>query len=170
MAILLPTDFSSGRYKIATNQYTETNLTDKITYVEDTYLPKLFGKELNDLFIADLSGSPSVPTTARFLTVFNPLDFQTNGCLFQSQGIKVMLQGFVYYHFESEAVARTTTVSPSIPKGENSDNVSAHGVDVIGKYNEAIVTLQTLQYYMQVEEDATYPEYEGVIVNFNHPY
>ena len=98
MAILQVSDFASGRYKIPVKTNQDAGLTEKIDFVENTYLPRLFGVELYDLFIADLSvGTPQVPSDPRFLQVFDPFKDQTDDCLTQSEGMKVMLQGFVYY-------------------------------------------------------------------------
>jgi hypothetical protein len=168
MAILQVSDFASGRYKIPVKTNQDAGLTEKIDFVENTYLPRLFGVELYDLFIADLAGVPGVPVSARFLQVFNPFNDQTNDCLTQSEGMKVMLEGLVYYLYIRDRVTRVTTDGVKVTTGENSDNVTAIGHDITSRYNEAIQNYQTIQNYMLNVDPDTYPEFEGVLERFNH--
>ena len=168
MAILQISDFQSGRYKIPVKTLQDEGLQEKIDFVENTYLPRLFGVELYDLFIADLAGTPSIPMSARFLQVFDPFNDQTDDCLTQSEGMKVMLEGFVYYLYVRDRVTRVTTEGVKLTTGENSDNITAIGHDITSRYNEAILNYQTIQNYMLDVDPDTYPEFEGVHERFNH--
>ena len=169
MAILQVTDFQSGRYKIPVKTVQDSGFTSIIDKVENTYLPRLFGVELYDLFIADLSvGTPQVPSDPRFLKVFNAFNDQTDDCLTQSEGMKVMLEGLVYYLYIRDRVTRVTVDGVKVTTGENSDNVTAIGHDITSRYNEAILNYQTIQNYMLNVDPDTYPEFEGVHERFNH--
>lgn len=166
MAILTTSDFSSGRYKIPVNPNQTTDLTSYIDTVEERYLTRMFGKALYDLFIADLVGG--VPVTPRFTFIFDAFSDQTDGVLTESEGIKEMLKGFVYYLYVRDRVTRVTTDGVKVTIGENSENMSAIGHDITSRYNEAILTYKVIQNYMFIVDDATYPEYEGVTQRFNH--
>ena len=169
MAILQETDFDNGRFELPTNTFQETSLTDYIDRVEAYYLPRLFGVELYDLFIADLSvGTPQTPSDPRFTQVFNAFNDQTDDCLTQSEGMIVMLKGFVYYLYVRDRVTRVTTDGIKVTTGENADNVTGIGHDLNSRYNEAIETYKVIQNYMLNVDDATYPEFEGVNERFNH--
>jgi hypothetical protein len=171
MAILQVSDFASGRYKIPVKTNQDANLTATINTVESAYLPRLFGVELYGLFIADLSvGTPQIPSDPRFTKIFDPFIDQTDDCFTQSEGIKIMLQGFVYYLYVRDIVSRVTTDGTKVTTGENSDNVSAINHDVTSRYNDAIRSYQAIQNYMCVVDEDTYPEYEGVYEPFNHIY
>ena len=169
MAILQESDFDSGRFELPTNTFQEDSFDDFIERVESEYLPQLFGVELYDLFIADLSaGTPQVPSDPRFLKVFNAFNDQTDDCLTQSKGMIVMLKGLVYYLCLRDRVSRITTDGIKVTKGENSDNVSGIGHSLTSRYNESIETYQVIQNYMLNVDEVTYPEFEGVHKRFNH--
>ena len=168
MAILQVSDFESGRYKIPVKTNQDSGLTEKIDFIENTYLPRMFGVELYDLFIADLAGTPSVPVSARFLQVFNAFNDQTDDILTQSEGIKVMLEGLVYYLYIRDRVTRVTVDGLKVTTGENSNNVTAIGHDITSRYNEAILNYQTIQNYMFNVDPDTYPEFDGVHERSNH--
>ena len=158
MSIVKTSDFESGRFEIPLNPVQEVELQAQIDYVESVYLRNLFGLELYDLFIADLVSD--VPQSARFLTVFNPLQFQD--CLiYISEGIKQMLMGIIYFYYVREANRTVTTVGVKSTLSANSDNVPALHSGITNKYNEGIETYAVIQYYM-IENSATYPEYEGI--------
>ena len=171
MAILQETDFDNGRFEIPTNTYQDDTLNDYIDRVENYYLPRLFGVELYDLFIADLTPStPQEPQSARFLQIFNPFNDQTDDDFTQSKGIKVMLQGLVYYTYVRDNVSVVTTGGTKQTSSENATNVAASSVMVDSKYNEAIETYKVIQNYMLNVDPDTYPEFEGINERFNHSF
>jgi len=164
--ILNVSDFEFGRTKIALNPLQEIDLGKYIDSVESEYLPKLFGKELYDLFVADWDSVTGVPTSARFTVVYDSFIEQNESVLIQSEGIKEMLKDIVYYLFVRDLPTRVTTVGIEIVLGENSDYVSAIKHDVTSRYNKGVDTFQTIQYYMKTYDKVTYPEYKGVKLNF----
>ena len=174
MAILTINDFSNGRYKIPVNPTQEIDLTDKITYVEGYYLPRLLGVELYNLFIADLAAPVAgEPTDPRFVKIFNPFYYQESGdceILVQSKGIKEMLKGMVYYLYTRDEVSRITTVGIKKTDSENSQNVSAIKHDITSRWNQSIETYKAIQYYICNADDFEYDEFQGVNEPFNHPF
>lgn len=168
MAILQETDFDSGRFELPTNTFQEDSLDDFIVRVEDEYLPQLFGVELYDLFIADLSvGTPQTPSDPRFVKVFDPFNDQTDDIFTQSKGIIVMLKGLVYYLYTRDRISRITTDGIKVTTGENADNVSGMGHNITSRYNESIRTYKAIQNFMFVVDEDTYPEFEGINKRFN---
>ena len=172
--ILTIDDFENGRYKIPVNPTQEIDLMDKIEYVENTYLPKLFGVELYDLFIADLdlpvAGDPTAP---RFVKVFNSFNYQQNGgCkkIVRSEGIKEMLKAFVYYLYTRDEVSRITTVGIKKTDSENSQNISAIKHDITSRINQGVMTYHAIQYYICNNDEFDYPEFDGINQKFNHPF
>jgi|TARA_R110000796_G_scaffold111023_2_gene222555 hypothetical protein len=165
--ILNISDFEAGRTRIALNPIQEVGLGEYINTVENEYLPKLFGKELYDLFVADWNSVPiGVPTAARFVVVYEKFVFQNESVMLQSEGMKEMLKDFVYYLFLRDVVTRSSTVGLERVIGENSESVSAIQHDVTSRYNEGVDNFHTIQYYMKTYDSATYPEYKGVKLNF----
>lgn len=169
MAILQVSDFQSGRFRIPVKSVQDASLLEKIDTVESIYLPRLFGVDLFKLFIADLSvGTPQTPSSPRFVKVFDPFIDQNDEFLTQSEGIKVMLQGLVYYLYVRDRVTRVTTDGVKVTTGENSDNISAIGHDINSRFNEAILTFKVIQHFMFSVDEDTYTEFEGVEERFNH--
>ena len=166
MSIVQVTDFANGKYVIPTNPMQDTDLQ---TYIDDTqriYLLQLLGVELYDLFIADLVNN--VPQSSRFLKIFNPFNNQTNSVLIISDGMKEMVKGFVYYVYLRDLVNRATTTGLTKSLPLNADNVSGVWYDLNRRYNESVETYKVIQNYIEVLYPNTFPEYDGVILNYNH--
>ncbi len=172
MAILTISDFENGRYIIPTQGQTAVDLGIYIDRIEFEYLPLLFGKDLYDLFIADLAApTAGEPTEARFVEVYNPFTKQPSDCvLAQSTGIVDMLKGLVYYHFIKDDTSRVTSVGIKLTTGDNSNNVTAIHHDILCRFNDSICTYQAIQWWMRDEDQANYPEFEGIPKSFNHPF
>jgi len=164
--ILHLADFETGRTKIALNPEQEIDLLEYIDRAESEYLPLLFGKELYDLFVVDWDVLLGVPTSPRFIVVYEPFTFQDNSVMIQSNGIKEMLKDFVYYLYVRDVVSRQSTVGLEVVIGENTENVSAIKHDVTSMYNDGVDTFDTIQYYMRKYDCEEYPEYKGIIINF----
>ena len=171
MAILTTDDFKNGRYIIPVVGQQKTDLELYIDRIEFEYLPKLFGKDLYDLFLADLLlPTAGEPTDPRFEKVFYPFIAQPDATLYESWGIKEMLKGFIYYHFIADDTSRVTTIGIKISIGENSNNVSAIHHDILCRFNDSVATMCSIQWWMSIEDKENYPEYKGIFEPFNHPY
>lgn len=171
--ILTIADFENGRYKIPVNQSQETDLNEKIKFVEDNYLVYLLGVELYDLFIADLAlPVAGEPTDPRFIKIFNSFNYQADDCdlIVLSEGVKEMLKGFVYYLYTRGITSRITTVGIKQTDSENSSNKTAIVHDITSRYNDSIKTYQAIQYYICNNTEFDYPEFKGAHKKFNHPF
>lgn len=168
MAIITTDDFNSGSVRIPRNPNQSIDLSEMIDYVEEYYLPRLFGVELYELFIADLVGG--VPVTPRFVFVFDPFNDQTNDYFVQSEGIQEMLKDFVYYHYGREQQTRLTTVGAKQVNSENSENRSSIQHDLLQRYNNGMNSYKVIQEYMANINPDDYPEFNGVYLRFNHPF
>ena len=163
--VLTIEDFKTEEYRISVNPPQEVQLNALIDKVENEYLGKMFGKDLRDLFFADLD-SNKIPQTARFTILFEPLMEQNDSIMLTSIGIKEMLMSFVYFYWTRTKIAKLTTVDVSTSVSENSNVSSANKLQIIEKYNTGIDTLITNQYYMSRFNEIDYPEYKGVCVDF----
>ena len=77
-----------------------------------------------------------------------------------------MLKGIVYYLFIRDQIIRSTTLGLDSFIGENVETKTAIQHDTTGRYNEAIDTFKTIQYYMSKFDSTDYPEYKGIDVSF----
>ena len=161
-------DFKNDPWKIPLNPDQDGDLQAVIDEVENEYIPKMFGKSLADLFIIDWDTLPVGPIDARFVFIYEPFTYQDNSCFLQSDGMKDMIRGIVYYLYIRDKLTRVTTVGVKRTKSSNSDNVSGTHIDINRRYNSAINSFQTMQYYMACVDSTLYPEFEGIQVDKNH--
>lgn len=159
MAILQTSDFT-GQFQLAQN-----HLTDISTYFERyerEYLVKLLGAELYADFYANLTGTPSVPASTPYTTIFNVLTFD-DGRPYVSNGIKFMLKCYVFYHYVRDNNlyhSITGLVSSGIENA--TPQIEAKGAQyIITRYDEGVATHQVIQRYIELHL-ADFPNYNGV--------
>ena len=154
-------DFKDGEFRIPKTSGQEDTLQNYLNKYERHYLVRLFGVELYDLFILNLVAG--VPSSQRFEDVFNEFVDQDD-CLFcDSQGMKLMLEGFIYFHYVRHTFTRNTTNGVKQTKSENSESLETVSADLTTRYNNAVETYRCIQRRMCNNSDI-YPEYNGVIV------
>jgi hypothetical protein len=156
-----------GQYKIVViNQDEKDNLQSFIDKVENEILLKLFGKELKDLFIADLD-SNGVPQTAKYLKLYNEILLQRH-CIksfeVHSSGMKPMLLFFVYHKWYNKA-----QVSESINGLKQLDNSNSQpfpsATYMVNRYNESVGNYKVIQDYIS-QNMSEYEDFKGVDMNY----
>lgn len=164
MSILIqPTDFK-GYNELATNNVSVITLQAYIDKWEKYYLYLLFGKVLADLFIASIANWQ--PVGARYLTVFNAFHEQQGRKQYISEGIKSMLISFIEYHYVSETQANHGQAGVNANVAEVTEESSQSDAYRFGerKFNNALETYDSIQWYMRSFAVSTYPEYLGSCV------
>ena len=156
-----------GEYQISTDKYSEKTLNVYISKYEKKYLDRLLGCELASLFIADLDPQ-GVPQTQRFIDIFNSFCKQDEcGDLYESDGIKEMLLGFIYFEYVKNNNSGVATSGNTRKVGENSKEAGSMMHDLYARYNLSAVTASSIQWFICDNMDI-YPEFEGVRICFNH--
>lgn len=150
-------DFAS---LIATDVYTEADLTLAIDEYENPLLYELLGIELYNLFVADLVNG--VPQTAKYLTIYNAFVKEIDDKMVTSQGMKEMLVQWVFFYF-----VRTQPQSNSIGGNvENQDTINKPSemsyTTLVLKYNKCITNFKSIQTYIKSVKDTDYPTYKGI--------
>lgn len=165
-------DFT-GKYQLSTGMYDQAKLQDYINRYEPRYLKELFGVSLYNDFIADLNNN--VPQSPNFLIVFNQLSedlgynfYYFNGIYegvnqIDSEGIKEMLKGFIYFEYSKDLVNQMTPYGNVKPKSENSDVANTLFSMIYTRYNEAIRSYNSIRNYIKFN---TTPPI-GQVVSFN---
>jgi len=158
---------------VGTTQLQEDdNTEDKFNVIRDerenTYIFKLLGAELGNLFIADLDAN-GVPQTARFTDIFEAFaedvssgfcfEWMTINGLVESKGIKQYLIDTVWFYFARNNPVLITTGGNKISESENSSN-SADGATLGRIYNKAVDTGLAIQWFIE-DKPTIYPEYNG---------
>lgn len=177
MGILTINDFPKGKYELHTGMYTQARIEDYIERYEKRYLIELFGKELHDEFIADLTLGGGTPTEARFIKLWEELSIDCPGGLvfgyhlrkgvIHSEGIKEMLKGFIYYEYIQDTVNQMSSIGNTVPVGENSEKATTLYTTMYGRYNEAVKSWRTIQYCI-CKNIIDYPNFSGNIKEFNY--
>jgi len=177
-------EYFTGFFRIAQDVNTLSSLNEYITKYEKKYLIDLFGYDLYLLFIADIDSGTGLPTSSRFLTVYNYLHYSdSNGDITfipstfnmssyainyrkkqvatESEGISTMLKGFVFFHFVSEMDLSVTPVGVVVNKNENSDRADAKTLEFIeARFNNSVDSFKVIQNYMK-GNSSVYPEFDG---------
>lgn len=157
MAIVLNSDFI-GKYELTLSDFTEPLIDAYIEKYEKHYLMKMLGKELYDLFIADLSSG--LPQSPIYTAIFEELVITSfcNGELV-SNGIKEMLIGFIYYHYTLDSDQLQTSVGTVKTVSENSENRRLTALSS-SRFNDNVDSYRAIQYYIQ-ENSSDYPTFNG---------
>jgi len=184
MPLLTTDDFRTGFHALPLDKYNQ--LQSYIDKFEPLILCQLFGSELYDLYVADLVDG--VPQSPRFLEVFNPFcktvqikyccwkgiweyDYESRWCeeLLQSEGIKEMLKGFIYFNYLPQLGNQQTPVGLTRKKVAASDMLSDKqvGRDAEQKLNQAIISYQAIQKFMCYNHDV-YPEFDGQAKGYSY--
>jgi len=169
MAILTISDFPKGKYELHTGMYDQARIEDYIERYETRYLVQLFGKALYDEFITDLNAGGGTPTEARFLKLWEPLFIDCPGRhgVIQSEGIKEMLKGFIYYEYVQDLINQMSSIGNVVPVGENSEKATTLYNTMFARYNEAVKSWRTIQYEICFENPSEYHNFSGNQKYFN---
>ena len=165
MSILKVTDFASGYTKIATDQYTDSDLElfliDKKLYAT---IKRIMGDELGQAFIDDLTGDPAIPVTAKWVTIWNDFEATVDDIPFYCIGLKDIIVYLTYCDF----VSQQSIVN--ISSGNNSINQEAASKEGLMKKsvvvnNRAVEGIRYLQLYLD-DNPTDYPNFDGY--NFDY--
>lgn len=155
MAIIDKTTDFVGEYNVPQNS--KDHLDTYIAKFEEMYLTQLLGAELYALFIADLSGSPQVPGTPRFVSIFDPFSVDEGGCVIVSKGIRQMLTKFVYFHFARDLEFKVTASGGSMASRELGTGRNYIGYNLVEAFNSAVNDACAIQWFIG-DNSSDYPE------------
>lgn len=162
--IIVPSDFV-GKYTLVKGKYVDKMIADYIAKYEERYLMELLGIELFDLFKADvLANAPDkFPADPIYKVLYDPIREQKQDCnsLMLSDGIKDMLLGFLYFEIGRDQDVKQTMSGAQKTKSENAEPPAYGEWDIWGRYNEAVKSYTTIQWYAG-DDSVTYPGYRGV--------
>jgi len=160
MGILITSADFTGENVVATDVYTEERLNSFIATYEAKLLYELLGIELCDLFVADLVNK--VPQTAKYLTIYNAFVKEVNDKMYTSDGMKVMLVKWVYFHFV-RTQPQTNTIQGNTESDGTINKPSAMSyTTLVLDYNKMIETFKAIQAYIESVKDADYPTFKGI--------
>lgn len=173
--LIFDTDFEKGKYKISQNAFTDID--SYIDKYEERYLQELMGIELFKLFKADVDTGTHKPVTAKYLSIYNPIaeddqvfnaDFyyfysycSPCGHIRKSDGLVEMLQGFIYFEYLRDQKVKQTPSGAVVGQSENSRTTSFEESNPYSRYNEAVGSYHTIQWFIFKNKQIDYPLFNG---------
>ena len=159
--IINETDFEEeGFYRIPSDQYSESGLTEAIALHEEAYLSCLLGVELYQLFKDDLSGQ--VPQDPIYEDIFNPFITEIDDQVIQSEGMKNMVKGFIYWEVMKDRSYVTKESGNHTMDNENAQNLSSYNNAMVSekRFNRGRRSAMAIQQFI-CEYPEVYPTYNG---------
>lgn len=153
------TDFV-GKWKLTLSN--NDDIDSYIEQYEEPYLIDLLGKELFDLFKADLSSGE--PQDDIYKAIFNPFSEKINGFVVTSDGMKKMLLGLIYVQYVRDNATKQTmngAVNQQTEVSTRSDNTFLYLYQ-----NAGIKTYRNIQNYIY-NNITTYPTFYGVVKRYS---
>ncbi len=173
MALITPAEFNN-KYELSTGMYSTNKIQSYIDKYQERYLVNLFGASLYSEFESDLDAN--VPRSPNFLKVFNPFNEDVSGLdlsgyfysyrlnqILESDGIKEMLLGFVYWEYARDLLNQQTPYGGVKQMAENSIVVDTPHSLMWERYNLAIKTYRAIQEWIHTHDG----EPVGQIVSYN---
>jgi hypothetical protein len=164
MGILISASDFTGENKIATDVFTDAELDAFITIYEAKLLYELMGIELYDLFIADLVAG--VPQTAKYVTIYEAFVKEIDDEMFMSDGMKVMLVKWVFFHYVRTQSQTNTIQGNTQAEGTINMPSAMSYTSLCIDYNKMISTFKAIQSYIESVKDADYPTFKGILKHY----
>jgi hypothetical protein len=174
MIILQTSDFD-GFQSISQSISTTPLLQIYIDRYEKIYIKKILGVTLGQLFIEDIQGidldSSAIET--RFQTILDPFIKQQDNdgdVIYENKGMKDILASLIFHEFVSGTQVKHGQAGVLNNQAEVSTIGSPEDATRFGevKWNEALESIEAIQWWCGTEDEANYPEYNGI--TFGHQY
>lgn len=172
MILLTVSDFVTWfSIPVSVAQETEADLQVCIDRFEKSYIVKLLGATLGELFIADLLNASQEDRFVSIEDQFYLDDTNLCGRQYHSTGMVDMLKGFIFYEFVSINAAKLSQNGVTVSIDEAGTILGMENVYRFAekKFNDALITYDAIQWYIKhyapQETSYTYPEYNGAFLS-----
>lgn len=156
MGILISKNDFVGKYKL--DKSINDNIDAYILEYEETILRNLLGNELFSLFLEDVDAETKKPESQIYLDIYNPLYFEENYTVYESNGMVKMLLGFIYFEYVRDIQVTVSTAGSKQLQSETAIAVEArHSVQ---RYNKSIDYYTAIQEYCYKNREV-YPTFRG---------
>lgn len=163
MGLLIKSSDFTGKYAIAQTSY--SSIDSYIAMYEVKYLTELLGSELFELFKTDFkSVSPNAPQLDIYKNIYNVISKDDPGLcneLRYSEGMKIMLLGFVYWEYMKEDKFKPTPSGVVVGQSEVNREAGFTENNIYEKYNNAVKSYCTIQWYIRNNSES-YPTFNGI--------
>lgn len=147
MAFLTTADFT-GKYELHIG-YDEAKLEEYIDLYEPKYLRQLFGVAMYNEFMSDIDPTTNEPQSPNFKELFEP--FAEDVTLYhqiESDGIKTMLKGFIFFEFARDLMTQQTSYGAVRQATENGQIANTIQSLLYVKYNEAVRSFKAIREFI----------------------
>lgn len=161
---LTPSDFT-GKYELHLG-HDEPKLISYIEQYEPKYLQLLFGASMYQEFMSDIDPITNEPQSPNFLELWNPIAVDNNLLhIIQSDGIKTMLKGFIYFEFARDLMTTMTPYGAVKQATENGTINNTIQTLLYVRYNEAIRNFKAIREFIYYNQNP--PTGQVVTVELN---
>jgi hypothetical protein len=156
-------DFKIGKYELSSGIYSAPRIQSYIDKYERRYLTHLLGVDLYNEFAADVLLGLGLPTEPRFVVIYELLTLDLPWCILDSDGMKEMLTGFIYYEYTKDEIVQMTPNGNVRPVGQNSEVAGSLYTQIYNRYNEGVRSYKAIQMYIwKNPEDYDYDSFNGI--------
>lgn len=166
--ILLTTDDFNLFQSIAQSSNNAALLQEYIDRYEESYIKRILGVTLGQLFIDDVKGldSDSSAIEARFQILIDGF-IKQDSCdrVLETKGMKDILASLVFYEYVSSTQIKHAQAGVITNQAEVSNIGSPEDATRFGeiKWNTALSSIEAVQWWCGTEDEANYPEYNGTL-------
>lgn len=172
MIILELADFKNYHFLAHSNE-NDVVIQSYIDRHEESFIKKILGVELGQLFIDDIQGvdSDSSAIETRFQIILDAFIKQPLSCIHESKGMRDVLASLVMYEYIMDTVAKHSQSGVVQPQAETSGVYSGAQQSTFAenKFNEAMISIWAIQWWVGVEDHDNYPEYKGITFSVINP-
>lgn len=164
--ILLDLDDFKTEFSLAQSNASDATIQEYIDKYEPKYIKRILGVELGEKFITDVKGEDldSDEIEARFQILIDGFDKQSScSTIYENAGMKKILAALVFYHYVSDTQAKHSQSGVVTNQAEVSTVVTPENATRFGeqKWNEALASIEAVQWWCGTEDSANYSEYDG---------
>ncbi|HKZ36478.1 MAG TPA: hypothetical protein VJ184_02430 [Chryseolinea sp.] len=171
MILLTLADFD-GFYGLAKSIDNNPLLQEYIDRFEESYIKRILGVELGQLFIDDIKGedSDSASIESRFQIILDPFQKQ-DGSIYESKGMKKILAGLIYSEFVEDNQIFHSQSGATTNRAEVSDvlNPVTAAEFAATKWNSSVISIMAVQWWCETEDTTNYAEYDGTYFRPKYP-
>ncbi len=173
--IVDPNDFvtDGSFWQMPNDQKVILGLKTYINKFEAKYIYQILGQVQGDLMIADCNANNGVPIIPDNLAIFNAInlnDTNDRQALRQSEGLKNVLLGLIYYEFATSRQWRITLAGFTNTEVDTAEKLTYRSVAILAeeKWNEAVGWIHTIQWYCliysaMVSPPGNYTNFKGQV-------
>ena len=165
--ILLTTDDFDKFQSIAQSPFSLPLLQEYIDRYEESYIKRILGVTLGQLFITDIQteDSASAAIDDRYLEILLPFIKQhDHERIMESKGMKDVLASLIFYHYISDNQAKHSQAGVVTNQAEVSNILSVEDATRFAemKWNNALSSIHAIQWWCDCENAKDYPDFMGM--------